>query len=270
MQDAPRTNSKRIIAIDWSGAMVGAAQRIWRADVVSGELVYLANGFSQDDVTAQLIELASAERGLAVGLDFAFSLPAWFLEHEHIANAPELWRRITEEDLGEAWLAACEPPFWGRRGSKKPLDGDGERTLFRRTESDVHQATGFRPKSVFQIAGAGAVGTASLRGMRALHRLRGADFSIWPYDDPGAHNVVEIYPRVFTGAVRKSNPSAREAYISARAEIASRFRPAIIASEDAFDAAISALEMARHHEALTRLPPARDAIERLEGAIWLP
>ena len=260
----------RTIAIDWSGAMVGAARRIWRADVVDGELVYLANGFSQDEVTAQLIELAATEPALAIGLDFAFSMPAWFLDREHIEHAPELWRRIEKEGLGEHWLTACESPFWGRRGSKKPLEGDGGRGLYRRTESDVRQATGFRPKSVFQIAGAGAVGTASLRGMRALHRLRGAGFSIWPYDDPGTHNVVEIYPRTFTGAVRKSDASAREAYIAARADIPQRFRPAIITSEDAFDAAITALEMAHHPEALMRLPTARDAIERLEGAIWLP
>lgn len=260
----------RIIAIDWSGAMVGAERRIWRADVIDGELVYLANGFSQDEVTAQLMELAAAEPAVAVGLDFAFSMPAWFLEREHIETAPELWRRIAEEDLGEHWLAACKPPFWGRRGSKKPLDGDGGRNLYRRTESDVQRETGFRPKSVFQIAGAGAVGTASLRGMRGLHRLREAGYSIWPYDDPGTHNVVEIYPRVFTGAVRKSNASAREAYIAVRADIPARFRPDVIGSEDAFDAAISALAMTRQHESLTQLPRARNAIERLEGAIWLP
>jgi len=39
------------------------------------------------------------------------------------------------------------------------------------------------------------------------------------------------------------------------------------ATEDAFDAAVSALEMARAHDALRRLPDGDD-IDRIEGRIW--
>ena len=39
------------------------------------------------------------------------------------------------------------------------------------------------------------------------------------------------------------------------------------ASEDAFDAAVSALEMARARGALCRLPDGDD-IDRIEGRIW--
>ncbi|MEX0750548.1 MAG: hypothetical protein WD359_07030, partial [Dehalococcoidia bacterium] len=61
--------------------------------------------------------------------------------------------------------------------------------------------------------GAGAVGTGSLRGMPMLHRLHAAGMHIWPYDDPGYPLVIEIYPRLLTGPVRKSSPQARARYI---------------------------------------------------------
>jgi hypothetical protein len=42
-------------------------------------------------------------------------------------------------------------------------------------------------------------------------------------------------------------------------------------SEDAFDAAVSALVMARHREELSALPPVPPGSRlRLEGAIWTP
>jgi hypothetical protein len=45
------------------------------------------------------------------------------------------------------------------------------------------------------------------------------------------------------------------------------FRGMAAATEDAFDAAVSALEMARAHDALRRLPDGDD-IDRIEGRIW--
>jgi catechol 2,3-dioxygenase-like lactoylglutathione lyase family enzyme len=61
----------------------------------------------------------------------------------------------------------------------------------------------------FQIGGAGAVGTGSLRGMQHLADLAHAGFSIWPFDRPGWPLAVEIYPRLFTPGVVKSRHRAR-------------------------------------------------------------
>src|SRR5207249_2347049 len=101
-------------------------------------------------------------------------------------------------------------------------------------------------KSVFQIAGAGAVGTGSLRGMPALLDLRAAGFAIWPFDPPRLPMAVEIYPRWLTGRVNKSSPIARALYLATRfgEENRALLRTAA-SSEDAFDAAVSALRMAR-------------------------
>ena len=41
-------------------------------------------------------------------------------------------------------------------------------------------------------------------------------------------------------------------------------------SEHAFDAAVSALEMARAVARGAAFPPPADAVERIEGAIWAP
>ena len=201
----------RIIAVDWSGAQVGAQHKIWLAEAADGRLVRLENGRDRPALTDHLIELAKADPQLVVGLDFAFSLPAWYLEQRGLATAAELWALADQE--ADAWLAACESPFWGKPGIAKWTDLPHH---FRQTELDVPKTAGIQPKSVFQVGGAGAVGTGSLRGMRTLHRLHAASFSIWPFDPPGWPLVVEIYPRLLTGSVVKSDRDARVAYLADR------------------------------------------------------
>jgi hypothetical protein len=228
--------------------------------------VYLREGFNGGEVARQLIELAAAEENLVVGLDFAFSMPSWFLRDQGIGSARELWARAGAGGC-ETWLAGCSPPFWGRAGSRKRAGCE----LYRRTEREVRERTGFLPKSVFQIGGAGAVGTGSLRGMGLLHALRGDGFRVWPYDDPGMPVLVEIYPRVLTGAVRKSDAIARKDFVEQRyGHLSEAIRDVMASSEDAFDVGVSALEMWRHRDSLALLPAARDEVERLEGAVWLP
>jgi hypothetical protein len=128
-----------------------------------------------------------------------------------------------------------------------------------------------RPKSVFQIGGAGAVGTGSIRGMVALHALREAGFAIWPFDDPRDATVAEIYPRLFTGPVVKSSANRRRDHVEAYyPDVPPAMRARLAASEDAFDAAISAIEMSRHIDQLDALPRISDPVLRIEGAIWAP
>jgi hypothetical protein len=83
--------------------------------------------------------------------------------------------------------------------------------------------------------------------------------------------VVEIYPRLLTGAVRKSNRRARHELLCARyPDLDAAHREAASLSEDAFDAAISALVMIEHVADLTSLPAEPDLDLRLEGRIWHP
>lgn len=255
----------RVIAIDWSGAAVRASKSIWLAEVADGRLIRLENGRDRSEITSHLAAEATRDPDLVVGLDFAFSLPAWFLAERQLSSAPELWNLVARE--GERWLAECAAPFWGRPGRAFPGTADP----YRRTELELAPVGGVRPKSVFQIGGAGAVGTGSLRGMPALQQLREAGFSVWPFDPPSRPRVVEIYPRVLTGAVIKSSVGERGAYLArAYPVMDTALRGLAAGSEDAFDAAVSALTMARWRDELVSLPPARDLIDRQEGRIWVP
>lgn len=258
----------RVIAIDWSGARKGAEKRIWLAEAVHGRLVRLENGRSREQVAEHLIAEAKGDPQLVVGFDFAFSLPAWFLDERDLQNAPELWVLANHE--AEGWLARCEPPFWGRPGRRRPVL-DSECDHHRITERKVQYATCFRPKSVFQIGGAGAVGTGSLRGMPILHRLTAAGFSVWPFDPPDWPRIVEIYPRVLTGAVNKSSASERVSYLATHhATLDDGLREHAASSEDAFDAAVSALVMDEHSEELSALSDMTNREIKLEGLIWHP
>ena len=259
---------RAVVAIDWSGAITGERRHVWVAVVVDGDLVRLDDGHRRDDVPAILRGITD-EVGprVAVGLDFAFGLPAWFARRCGCATGPDLW--AVARTSGEAWLRDCAPPFWGRPGRRRPYADptDGMRA----TDATARRIGSAAPKSVFQIGGAGAVGTGSIRGMPVLADLRAAGFAIWPFDAPAWPIVVEIYPRHFTGPVVKSDEKARAAYLADRwPDMPARFRAAACASDDAFDAAVAARGMWAAREVLASLPVVDDAIARLEGAIWDP
>ena len=256
----------RTIAVDWSGRKQGAARHIWAAEVAAGELVCLSNGRTATVLADWLVDQASTGGELAVGLDFAFSAPAWYLRSLGVAGAPELWDAAAVD--GESWLSACPAPFWGRKGAGKPTGQEH----FRRTELETPSvgSGAIRPKSVFQIGGAGAVGTGSIRGMAILARLRREGFAVWPFDETGWPRVVEIYPRLLTGPVTKSVASARAGYLARIGWPAdATLRELAASTEDAFDAALSALGMDEHQEDLAAPPPVPE-IAALEGWIWCP
>ncbi len=142
---------------------------------------------------------------------------------------------------------------------------------------------GITAKSPFQIGGSGSVGTGSLRGMASLARMRAAGFCVWPFEDAALVEdapsplVVEMYTRLLTGAVKKSNPIARKAYLAERCKgdsgYAALSRGVIekaAGSEDAFDALVCALEMVRSRQEFLRLRRTEDPILRLEGITWRP
>ncbi len=225
----------------------------------------LERGRSRKEVAEHLIEEAGRDPRFVVGLDFAFSFPGGFLKKRAHRRVETVWEEA--EALGEEWLAHCpNPPFWGKPGKKKPALGDA---LHRKTELEVAGETKLYPLSVFQIGGAGAVGVGSIRGMPVLRMLRAAGFSIWPFHEPALPVVVEIWPRVFMGTIKKSSQKARRRHLERHYPlIAERHREAAEGSDDAFDALVSALAMDRHSQEFRRLKRAEDPITQLEGTIW--
>ena len=261
---------KCVIAIDWSGAKAGARSKIWLAEVRDGRLTRLESGRDRSEVVAHVIDHASADPDVAVGLDFAFSFPRWYAEQLGATSIEELsietlWNLVAEQ--GEDWLRNCPDPFWGKPGRGK-LELPEH---LRRTEECASKQEGSTPKSVFQIGGAGAVGTGSIRGMPHLLTLRAAGFSVWPFHEAKPPLVVEIYPRLLTGPVNKSDAFAREAYLAQGfPEIDDSLAHKAASSEDAFDAAVSAVIMSRHADEISTLTATRDHKERIEGTIWWP
>jgi hypothetical protein len=258
----------RVVAVDWSGDARAPRRGTRIAEVADGSLVDVRPGGPALALAEELGTLAAAA-SLVVGLDFAFGFPEWFARERIGAHViDDVWA-AAERD-GEAWLARCEPPFWGRPRRPRP-PADPARPQLRRTDHETPPA-----KSPFQIGGAGAVGTGSIRGMPLLRLLRAAGFAIWPFDDapaslggerPGL--VLEIYPRALAPpGLAKRDPGARAAHVAAHARIPMALRDAVAASEHAFDATIGALALSAHLSELAALRA--DPDYALEGAIWRP
>ena len=295
---------ERVVAVDWSGDQ-GSGQRrkiwagVWTASGSSskGELS-LENGRTRVELMEWLVELAQETPRMVVGFDFTFGFPAWFMRELGIGSAPEFWQ-VVADGQGEKWLHKdCEDGrFCGRVGSKrhgkKPIEFCGEHAhrMLRRAETvlkvraemtdplQIAKISGIAPKSVFQIGGAGAVGTASLRGMPGLLTLRSAGFRIWPFDAPSLKKpmVVEIYTRLMTGAVNKSSEPARTAYLAKKrresavyAGLSRRVLARARGSEDAFDALVSAMVMVEHRGDFSLLRRTKDEVFQMEGQTWVP
>lgn len=251
--------SGRVLGIDWSGDARAPQRKRWIAEAVDGSLVDVRRGDVTEAMAAEIIRLAD-EGPLVAGLDFAFSFPSWFAAVIGAGDVRDLWRIAAEN--GERWLGECEPPFWGRN-TRRPPQADDQPGL-RRTDSE----SPFVAKSVFQIGGAGAVGTGSIRGMPLLAMLADAGFSIWPFDDASERMVIEIYPRLLTKAVVKSSQEAREEYLRRDGRVPAQLFEIAASEEDPFDAAISTLEMAANLDEILSLKAQPDYA--LEGAIWRP
>jgi len=184
----------RVLAIDWSGASSGARHHIWLAEATEpGRLVRLEAGRDRDQLAQHLKALQAEE--LVIGLDFAFSFPAWFVAQVGSRSAKELWAHVGR--CGEAWLAACEPPFWGRPGRCRPAYAQ---PALRRTDMRVPRTAGIAPKSVFQIGGniGTALGPLILSFLIAWRGLSG----IWVFAIPGT--VIAALVLGVTSAIRRA------------------------------------------------------------------
>lgn len=287
--DIPTT----VVAIDWSGRVDTAGQRrhIVASSWHEGK-VRIESGRTRDEVTDWLITLAKKDPCLVVGFDFCFGFPAWFVRDEHGAkDAPDFWRKVVAEH-GERWLSSdsTDRRFWGKP-HKRPAEFSGANLhrMLRATDIDCKiiahipeeeramRVKGITPKSVFQIGGSGSVGTASLRGMKSLVRLEDAGFAIWPFHRGRLPMAVEMYSRLNTGPVHKSNPEARSAYLNAKrktdpayAALTRTVLQKARASDDAFDALVSCMVMVERRVHFTQLPAPRDPRYVLEGWTWAP
>jgi hypothetical protein len=271
---------------------------VWTAGKIT-----LEAGRTRKELVEWLIAMAQETPRMVVSLDCCFSFPAWFLAEHECATVFEFWLKVAEGQ-GERWLAReCEElardvRFWGAP-HKRPEEfcGPNLHRMLRLTDVDnkitpklagkdperAAKIKGITPKSPFQIGGSGSVGTGSLRAMPFLLQMWKAGFRVWPYESAQLNGarpkplLVEMYTRLMTGAVAKSNEVARRAYLAAKkkqdaayAELSRKVITNAQGSEDAFDALVSCIEMVRWREEFAGLKATRDAVLRLEGITWRP
>jgi molybdopterin molybdotransferase len=221
----------RVAILDWSSA--GAPKRgrdsIWFgvADPAGVSARNLPTRAAAADALHALVR-DSVARGvrLLLGVDFPLGYPDGFGHALTGSDDPfAVWdwlaARITDDARNRHNLRAVAAlanaafpgagPFWGNN-AKPEVPGLGRKkaglphglAACRATEVAA-QASGARPKTVWQLAGAGSVGAQALVGLPVLHRLRathGAAVAVWPFEPPTAPVVVaEVYPSLLAADV---------------------------------------------------------------------
>ena len=217
----------RVVAVDWSatsGRSRPGPDAIWTAEADGGGVGPAMHHPTRHAVTgwlaARLREAADGgERVLAV-FDVSFGWPEGAARAVTGADDPlALWNWIgaaltdREDGTNDRYALAArlngilpgEGPFWGRphQHDLPGLPATKVRGAFgewRATEDAMRRAGGTagRPKSVWQLAYNGAVGSQTLTAMGALSRLRrtlGPRCAVWPFEDAADAPVVlaEVY-----------------------------------------------------------------------------
>ncbi len=224
------------LMVDWSGgndrgptpkkdAIWACAARAGQAD----EPVYLRNRqIAEDWITRFLTDERRAGHRVMAGFDFAFGYPAgfgqtligtddpfaiWDWFEAHVNDGLDSNNRF---DLaGE--INAMFPgvgPFWfnglqrdiahlPRKGLDRRDHGMAEKRM-----AEVQAKGAF---AVWQLAGAGAVGSQVIMGLPMLARLRrrfADELRVWPFESPDAPiAIVEIWPSLIAKAVDATKPA---------------------------------------------------------------
>ncbi len=176
---------------------------------------------------------AQRDPHLVVGFDFCFSYPEWFVHETGATSAPDFWQIVA--DRGEQWLhrESHDRRFWGKP-HKRPAEFSGHHIhrMLRSTDIDC--------KLVSLIADADRA--ERVKGITPKVRLPDRRLRLRRHRQPARHAtpahpaqrrlprlalrpahaadqplVVEMYTRLNTGPVHKSNPAARAAYLQPQA-----------------------------------------------------
>jgi hypothetical protein len=144
-----------------------------------------------------------SRRRVLLGVDFPLGYPAGFAEAaglvgdvpwratwQHLAthltdderNRNNRWQIAAElnERMGELRFWGCPPRHSGPHLTTRRPAGPAARTV-RRTEAALRSHTGRPPFTVWQLLGAGSVGSQALTGIPVLQRLLARDrVTVWP------------------------------------------------------------------------------------------
>lgn len=211
-----------VIVVDWSGGNdrgpTPKADAIWACVARGGVTeapVYLRNRQVAEAWIADTLQIErAAGRRVMVGFDFPFGYPRGFARAVAGTDDPlALWNWLADriEDAPKAnnrfdvagainLALGGNGPFWGN-GLKREIDGlprtkaGYENPFAQRRQAEERAKGAF---SVWQLSGAGSVGSQALMGLPVLARLRqrfGGDLAVWPFQplDAGIA-LVEVWP----------------------------------------------------------------------------
>lgn len=223
------------LMVDWSGGNDrGAAPKkdaIWVCAARSGTAdapVYLRNRqVAETWIAAFLHSERAAGRRVLAGFDFAFGYPegfgkaltgsddpfaVWDWFAARVVDAPDSNNRFDLAGEINARFAGVGP-FWGN-GLKRDIP-DLPRKGLARTDHNMPEKRAAERLAkgafaVWQLSGAGAVGSQVIMGLPMLARLRdrfAPEVAVWPFeslDQPIA--IVEIWPSLIARAVTATQP----------------------------------------------------------------
>ena len=223
------------LMVDWSGGNDrGSSPKkdaIWVCAARGGAAdppVYMRNRIVAEAWIAAFLKTEqTAGRRVLAGFDFAFGYPAGFGKTLTGSNDPfAVWdwfadRVMDSPNTNNRFDLAGEinemfpgvGPFWGN-GLQRDIPHLPRKGLDRRdhgmTEkraAELHAKGAF---PVWQLSGAGAVGSQVIMGLPMLTRLRrtfGADLAVWPFQALNAPiAIVEIWPSLIGKAVAATQP----------------------------------------------------------------
>jgi hypothetical protein len=239
----------RVAVLDWSAARGRRQGRdsIWLgACSAAGETTEnLPTRSAAETRLAEMVAatLAAGER-LLLGADFAFGWPRGLAAAlTGRAEALAVWDWLAAQvretpGHGSTYREVAAAinrrfpgggPFWGNGETRPTPDLPRRKPALppglaehRATELAARDGTAV-PKTVWQLAGAGAVGAQALTGVPVLWRLRTAfapAVAVWPFEPPDRPVVLaEVYPSLLAAAVRAEGgvPDAAQVRLLARA-----------------------------------------------------
>ena len=218
----------RVIVVDWSGRGTRSPARpspdaIWTGLCEADrreESYFRSRAEAEDWLSARLAE---GGRQL-VGFDFPMGYPAGFARRitgRNDTRALHAWlagqiedgpdNRNNRFEVAAAINARLggNGPFWGRPKARpiphlspfKAADYNGLGLAEkRRVERENPPA-----KPVWQLMGAGSVGSQALLGIPVAHRLaKATGAQVWPFEPQGPLTLAEVYPSLLAPAVAAS------------------------------------------------------------------
>ncbi len=221
----------RVIVVDWSGRASRSTERESKDAIWIGlcEQGFETQGYfrSRSDACDWLaVRLTEGGRQL-VGFDFPMGYPAGLARRltgtdsarvlhgwlaDRIVDGPDNANNRFEVAAGINHQLGGPGPFWGcpkarprpHLPSLKTVDyralGLDEK---RRVERENPPA-----KPVWQLLGAGSVGSQALLGIPVVDRLaRTFGAAVWPFEPPGDLTLAEVYPSLLAPAVAASGDS---------------------------------------------------------------